>query len=203
MDPEILSLISSPWLHARPVLIRLLALLVTVPPDQTRSICLEMVTARADTAAALWLAERIVDLEVPADAVGDEAADTSWTDQIALSLAGIRTVGALSMGTSTRRVLETLATITTDSLTVVCSSTVVTRGLEDLGLEVVPGDPATADACLIPVAATHRDSLWTSAAAAAAYSGSSSPVVLADPVTSLGSWAGGLYSPPDWLVRVG
>jgi hypothetical protein len=203
MDPEILSLMSSPWLEARPVLIRLLALLVKLPTDQTRAICLEMVTARADTAAALWLAERIVDLEVPAAAVIDEAADTSWTDQISLGLAGISTVGALSMGTSTRRVLETLATITADSLTVVCSSTVVTRGLEDLGLEVVPGDPATADACLIPVAATQHDTLWTSATAATSYFGCSSPVVLADPVTSLGSWAGGLYRPPDWVVRVG
>jgi hypothetical protein len=136
------------------------------------------------------------------DDIRHEAADTSWADQTAIELAGVTRIGVTSMGPSSRRIVETLATITAETLSIVTRSAVVARGLEDLGVGVESGDPAGADAALIPVAATIGTTVWTSMAGAAAFTTSPRPIVLADPVTDLDAWAGPRFLVSDWMVRV-
>jgi hypothetical protein len=175
---------------------------MTRPPVEHRSVASDLTEARADTAAALWFAEQVLTIETPMDTIMHEGADSSWADQTAISLTGFTKLGVTSMGPSTRRIVETLATIAADSITVVSNSAVVIRGLEDLGVDMASGDPAAAEVCLIPVAATIEHAVWTSPAAAAAFGRSARPVVLADPVTALGSWASTRFRPAEWMMRL-
>ncbi len=202
MEPDILTFTAGPWRDPRSMLVRLSAELMQAPPTRTHAVAIELAEARADTAAALWFAERVLIGGRSMDEIRNEAADTSWADQAAIALAGITRIGVTSMGPSSRRIVETLATITADSLSIVTASAVVARGLEDLGVDVESGNPAAADAVLIPVAATIGTTVWTSAAGASASTTSARPIVLADPVTDLGTWAGPRFLVAEWMVRV-
>jgi hypothetical protein len=184
------------------MLVRLASDLMPAAPSRRRAAAVELAEARADTAAALWFSERVLVARASMEDIRREATDSSWADQAAVALAGVAQLGVTSMGPSSRRIVETLATITADTLSIVTASAAVARGLEDLGIAVASGDPAAADACLIPVAATIGTTVWTSAAGAAAYATSTLPVVLADPVTDLGTWAGPQFLIAEWMVRI-
>lgn len=106
------------------------------------------------------------------------------------------------MGDSTRQVIRTVAELVADPPVVAASSTVVARGLEDLGLEVIVADASAADATLIPTAAVGLGVIWTSGDGAAALEQAPNPVVVADPITVMGGWASHHYRPPAWVRRV-
>ncbi|MGF1666149.1 MAG: hypothetical protein ACFCVC_07725 [Acidimicrobiia bacterium] len=202
MEPDIFAFTTGSWRDPRTTLVRLSTDLMSTERSRWNLVASELAEARADTAAALWFAERVIVAGASMDDIRHEAADNSWADQAAIALAGITRIGVTSMGPSSRRIVETLATITAEALSIVTKSAVVARGLEDLGVGVESGDPAGADAALIPVAATIGTTVWTSAAGAAAFTGSARPVVLADPVTDLGAWAGPRFLIAEWMVRV-
>jgi hypothetical protein len=202
MQPDILAYTSGSWRDPRATLVRLSSELLQAPPARSHAVAIELAQARADTAAALWFAEQVLIGGASMDEIRQQAVDNSWADQTAIGLAGIVRIGVTSMGPSSRRIVETLATITADALAIVTRSAVVARGLEDLGVGVESGDPAGADACLIPVAATIGTTVWTSGAGATAFTTSARPIVLADPVTDLGTWAGPRFLIADWMVRV-
>lgn len=202
MESDILAFTTGSWRDSHSMLIRLASDLMPAAPSRWRAVATELAEARADTAAALWFAERVLVARASMEDIRQEAADSSWADQAAIALVGVTRLGVTSMGPSSRRIVETLATITADTLSIVTPSAVVARGLEDLGVGVESGDPAGADAALIPVAATIGTTVWTSAAGAAAFTTSARPIVLADPVTDLGTWAGPRFLIAEWMVRV-
>lgn len=199
MTPELLTFVTTPWRDARASLRRLMSLLADQPHQRRRELIAEVTEARPDTAAALWLAEQIA--TQPFDRIESLVADDAWTDGIALGLVGVERVGVVSMGPSTRAVLDVLADVSAEPFTIVAKSAVVVRGLEDLGVEMAGGDPATADVCLIPIAAHSPDRLWTSATGSDALDRSGRPVVLADPITELGDASVVRFTPAEWLVE--
>jgi hypothetical protein len=199
VTPELLTFVTTPWRDARASLRRLTDFLATQPPPRRRELVEEVAEARPDTPAALWLAERMID--VPFELIEATVADDRWTDGIALGLVGTERVGVVSMGPSTRAVLDVLVDVSAESFTIVAKSAVVVRGLEDLGVDTVGGDPAGADVCLIPIAAHCPDRMWTSASGSDALDRSSRPLVLADPITELSDVSVERFRPAEWLVE--
>lgn len=199
MTPELLTFVTTPWRDARASLRRLVDLLASQPHSRRLELVDEVAEARTDTPAALWLADRVTD--VPFDQIEATVADDRWTDGVALGLVGVERVGVVSMGSSTRAVLDVLAGVSAEPFTIVADSAVVVRGLEDLGVDTVGGDPAGADVCLIPIAAHSPDRMWTSASGSSALDRSPRPLVLADPVTELGDVSVDRFRPAEWLVE--
>ena len=181
-------------------LLDLIDLLRELPDVHRASSLLEVSEARSDTGPALWLAESVVVRNRNLDEVSQEIRDTSWIDHVALRLVEAETIGVISMGRSTRAVIESTAGMRAEVPLVRVPSSALARGLDDLGAITEVGDPATATLCLIPVAAWSGQALWTTERGVECLAATgASPVPLLDPIAELTAWSAPRYRPPAWL----
>jgi hypothetical protein len=192
---EIGHLIAGTWSEPRRVLARIVELV-----DGTRHETADLLDAlRRDEPLALWLADELRTDDTRSE-IRRRIDDEHWLDDVALGLTGVEAFGAISIGPSTRRILQTLSSILSDPPVVFASSTVVARGIEDLEVEVRLSDNASAGVTLIPAAARFGTTVWTSAAGSAALDQTSSYTILLDPLSILDDGRHSRYAPPGWLV---
>ncbi|MDH4308551.1 MAG: hypothetical protein OEX04_13835 [Acidimicrobiia bacterium] len=185
------------WREPRRVIAEILSELT---PGSHRDLGELIVTHRADTPEALWLAEQLRH-SAPAT-IATLAADMDWVDRLALELTGYDRLAVVSHGPGTRAVVASVVAMQSEPPIIVAPNAVVARGLGDLEVDIEIDDPGAAPACLVPAAATSRDAVWTSPAGAAVLeAGNPRPMTVADPITALGSWAADRYRPPGWVVR--
>lgn len=211
MGLDLHTLLSTPWNDPRARIVEILGRIAaeieahdtTTHPARLERIAATIAEARPDTAPALWLAERLLDHGFQASEIASSAVDLGWAETLALELVDAGTIGVVSLGASTRACLASLATIRTETPVVRAASSVVARGIDDLGVVTEISDPVSADRCLVPVAASSAGRIWTSAAAARALTPDrGNVVVLDDPIRRLGVWAVARWAPPEWAIGV-
>jgi len=119
-----------------------------------------------------------------------------------LDLTGTGSIGAVSMGLSTRAVINALTEISSTSPIVHAGSQAVVHGLQDLDAVIRAAPAWTAEVTLVPLAAARGETGWTSAAGATALARAKRPVMLVDPLARLDTSLIGLYRPDEWLRPV-
>lgn len=200
MHPDLQTLLSTPWTHERARLIEIIAIASGLDAHDRMAIAEPIAQARPDTAPALWLAEQLLDRHVDLAGLASTVTDLSWVEQLALDLVDAETIGVVSLGETTRTCLAALASMRAEAPVVRAPSSVIVRGIDDLGVIAEIGEPGSCDRCLVPMAATAPGRAWTSAPAAAVMDARPEIVVLLDdPIRRLGPWAQDRWAPPAWL----
>ena len=93
--------------------------------------------------------------------IGRRLADETWTADLGLSVARRATLGVLSVGSATMSVLEAAVELGGATPELLCDRRAVARGLGILDIPILFADPTLAEAVLLPVAAQHKERVWT------------------------------------------
>jgi hypothetical protein len=200
VDPQLQSLLTTPWKLERSRLVELVDRAATMSARERLDLSDALAQARSDTASALWLGERLRSEAFEAHELSTIVTDLTWADRQALALPDAAVVGIVSLGESTRTCIAALATIRAELPVIRAPSAIIARGVDDLGVISEVGDPGTADRCIVPVGAWTERRVWTSPTGAAALTANpSNALILEDPIRRLGPWAVDRWRPSRWM----
>ena len=203
VQPDLQTLLSTPWIHERARLLEIVTRISEHGGVDHEAAADSIASARPDSAPALWFAERLLEPATDLSALSSTIADLSWAEALALGVVDAGVIGVVSLGETTRACIEALAAIRSELPVVRAPSSVIARGIDDIGVITEIGDPASADVCIVPLAASAPGLIWTSQQGAAVVEKNpATAIILDDPIRRLGAWARERWAPPEWLVAV-
>ena len=133
-------------------------------------------------------------------------ADTSWTAELGMSITSHETVGVLSVGSATMEVLHSAIALGGAHPELLCERRAVARGLGILDVPIVVADPSRARILLLPVAAQHKERVWTTernaTIALAARDAGHRIILIRHPLASLSPLNRLAYRPKAFLTDV-
>ncbi len=136
--------------------------------------------------------------------IGRRLEDETWTSELGLSLARWATIGILSIGPATMKVLEAAVELGGATPELLCDRRAVARGMGILDLPIVVADPASAEAVLLPVSAQHKERVWTTernaAIAVSARDAGRRVVIVRHPLADLSPLNRLAYRPRSYLT---
>ncbi len=132
--------------------------------------------------------------------------DRAWSADLGLQVAHFGSLGVVSLGETTRRVLEAAVQLGETEAELFTDHRAVAKGLSYLPLSIEVAPPEEAEAVLIPAAAVHVKRTWTSRRAAdtalRAAARGRRVVVVAHPLVRLSTLNRRAYRPAAHLVDV-
>lgn len=132
--------------------------------------------------------------------------DRAWSADLGLQVTHYASLGVVSLGETTRRVLEAAVQLGETEAQLFTDHRAVAKGLSYLPLSIEVAPPEEAEAVLIPAAAVHGKRTWTSRRAAdtalRAAARRRRVVVVAHPLVHLSSLNRRAYRPAPHLVDV-
>lgn len=87
--------------------------------------------------------------------------DSAWCAEIGLGVAQCASVGVLSLGAATMAILEAASELAGATPELFCDRRAVARGLGLLDMPILVADPSLAEVLLLPIAAQHKERIWT------------------------------------------
>lgn len=130
--------------------------------------------------------------------------DSTWCTDLGIAVAQCVSVGVLSLGKSTIKILEAAIDLTGATPELMCDRRAVARGLGLLDLPILISDPSLAEVLLLPVAAQHKGRIWTTQhnadVARAAQEASRRVIPVLHPLANLSPLNRLAYRPRAYLV---
>ena len=131
----------------------------------------ELRRRRADNPLILAVTDAVLESEASAgrtalDRIVEQLNDRTWANEIGLRIAHHATLGVVSLGETTRAVLEAARDLGATTVSLFTDRRAIAQGLTYLGLMVEVAPPEEARAVLLPAVAVMGSRMWTTVRAA-------------------------------------